>query len=253
MSRTLCFLYGSIIYVLFLGTFTYTALFVGGLWVPRTIDDGPTGSGMGAILVNVGLLGIFAIQHTIMARPAFKARITKIIPRPIERATFVLATCICFVVLFWQWRAMPEVVWGVENQGVRAAVWGLFALGWLLVLYSTFLIDHFDLFGLRQVYLHLKGIEYTHPPFAQPWLYSMVRNPLMLGFVIALWSIPTMTQGHLLFAMVASGYILVGIQFEERDLLAALGDDYRRYRASTPMLIPFLRFGGSKPADPEQS
>lgn len=149
MSRTLCFLYGSIIYVLFLGTFTYTALFVGGLWVPRTIDDGPTGSGMGAILVNVGLLGIFAIQHTIMARPAFKARITKIIPRPIERATFVLATCICFVVLFWQWRAMPEVVWGVENQGVRAAVWGLFALGWLLVLYSTFLIDHFDLFGLR--------------------------------------------------------------------------------------------------------
>lgn len=252
MSRTLCFLYGSIVYVLFLGTFTYAALFIGGLWVPRTIDSGLTGAGAEAVFVNVALLGLFAIQHTIMARPAFKAQITKIIPKPIERATFVLATCICFLLLFWQWRAMPDVVWSVESHGVKTAIWGVFVFGWLLVLYSTFLIDHFDLFGLRQVYMHLRGVTYTHPPFAQPRLYTIVRNPLMLGFVIAFWAIPTMTQGHLLFAAVASGYILVGIQLEERDLLAILGEDYRQYRACTPMLIPFLKPGGSAAPVTEQ-
>ncbi len=246
MSRALCFLYGLIVYFLFLGTFTYAVLFIGGLWVPRTIDDGPNGTGLGAILINLALLGAFAIQHTIMARPAFKAMITKIIPAPIERTNFVLATCVCFLVLFWHWRAMPDVVWSIQGDAMRTAVWGGFVFGWLLVLYTTFLINHFDLFGLRQVYLHFKGVEYTHIQFVQPWFYSFLRNPMMLGFVIALWAIPTMTQGHLLFAAGATAYILIGIQFEEHDLLAALGENYRLYRAKTPMLIPFLKIDGNK-------
>lgn len=246
-GRVACFVYGLVVYVLFLGTFTYTIGFVGGLVVPKTIDSG-TANGMSAadsmlvsILINVGLLSLFAIQHTIMARPVFKNWWTKIIPSPIERSTYVLATCVTLVLLFWQWRPLPETVWSVELPAARMALYGLFALGWVLVLYSTFCINHFDLFGMRQVVLHLGGKPYTHPEFATPWIYNIIRNPLMLGFLIAFWATPQMSQGHLLFSLVTMGYIFVGIWFEERDLLEALDDSYRLHRAKTPMIFPWPR------------
>jgi protein-S-isoprenylcysteine O-methyltransferase Ste14 len=232
------------VYVLFLVTFCYMIGFVGNLVVPQSIDtvgaNGPAPMAV-AIVVNALLLSLFAIQHTIMARPGFKVWWTTIVPRPVERSTFVLATCIVLVLTVWQWRAMPEIVWSVENAAGRAVLYALFTAGWVLVLYATFCIDHFDLFGLRQVVLHLQGKEYTHPGFAMPWIYKLIRNPLMAGFLLAFWATPVMTQGHLLFAILTTGYILVGIQFEERDLIQALGEDYRKYRAMTPMLLPFPR------------
>jgi protein-S-isoprenylcysteine O-methyltransferase Ste14 len=238
-GRVACFIYGAVTYGLFVVVFAYAAGFVGNIVVPKSIDSGTPGPIGKAILINALLLGLFAVQHTIMARPWFKQRWTKIVPKPIERSTFVLATCLIFILMFWQWRPMPEVIWSVENRFGQYLLNGLFALGWVIVLYSSFCIDHFDLFGLRQVVLHLRGREYTHPGFATPWIYRFVRNPLMLGFLFAFWSTPVMTQGHLLFAVLTTGYILVGISFEERDIAAHLGDSYREYRARTPMLFPW--------------
>lgn len=240
-GRIGCFVYGLIAYVCFLVALTYAAGFVSNLVVPKGIDSGETGPTSTAMLVNALLLGLFAVQHTIMARPAFKRWWTKIIPQPIERSTFVLVTSLVFFLMFWQWRPLPTVVWSVEAPVFRAILYACFASGFLLVLYSSFLIDHFDLFGLRQVTLHLRGKEYTHPEFAQPMLYRIVRNPLMLGFLIAFWFTPDMTQGHLLFSIMVTGYIFVGIQFEERDILKELGEDYARYRERTPMVFPFLK------------
>lgn len=247
-GRIGCFLYGAIVYILFLITFSYLIGFVGNLVVPRSIDTGEGGSIGLAIVVNALLLSLFAIQHTIMARPGFKEQWTKIVPAAIERSTYVLATCIVLGLMVHQWRAMPEVVWSVENAVGRMTLYGLFTAGWVLVLYSSFCIDHFDLFGLRQVVLHLLGKEDKSPGFVTPWLYKIVRNPLMLGFLLAFWCAPVMTQGHLLFSILVTGYIFAGIQFEERDLLQILGEDYRRYRERTPMLFPFPWRGVTAPA-----
>jgi len=240
-SRILCFVYGAMMYVLFLGTFLYAIGFVGNLVVPKSIDTGIVEPVSIAIPINALLLALFAIQHAVMARPWFKHRWTKIVPMPIERSTFVFASCVVLILMYWQWRPMPEVIWSVEHPLARSLLYGLFAAGWVMVLYASACIDHFDLFGLRQVVLHLRGKEYTHPGFAMPWLYQTVRNPLMLGFLIAFWSTPVMTQGHLLFAIMTTGYILVGIRMEEGDLLRVLGEEYRQYRERTPMILPFAR------------
>ncbi len=238
MRAMLSFLYGAACYVLFVITFLYMMGFVANLVVPKSIDSGSAGPLSQAILINLSLPGLFAVQHTIMARPAFKRWWTRFVPAQIERSTFVLVTCLILFAMVWQWRPMTASVWSIENQAARCAIWSLHYLGWAIVLYSSFLIDHFDLFGLRQVWLHLRGQPYAHAPFAMPWLYRLVRNPLMLGFLIAFWATPEMTQGHLLFDAATTGYILIGIQFEERDLIRILGEDYRRHRANTPMLLP---------------
>lgn len=246
LKRRVAYLvYGALAYGLFLVTFCYAIGFISNAVVPKSIDIGRVEPARTAILINVALLSLFVIQHTVMARPAFKAAWTRIVPPPIERSTFVLATCGVLGLLFWQWRPLPALVWNVELPALRYALHGLAALGWLLVLYSSFLIDHFDLFGLRQVVLYWRGRAYTHPGFATPWLYRVVRNPLMLGFITAFWATPSMSQGRLLFAGLATGYILIGIAFEERDLSRMLGEDYRRYRARTPMLIPIPRRGAA--------
>jgi protein-S-isoprenylcysteine O-methyltransferase Ste14 len=230
--------YGLVAYAAFFVTFLYAIGFVSSLGVPKAINDGPVGPAGTAILVNVLLLGLFAVQHTIMARPAFKAWWTRIIPKPIERSTFVLAASACLLLLFWLWRPLPSSIWHVENAVGRGVLIGISMVGWAIVLYSSFLIDHFDLFGLRQVVLHARGIEYRHHPFVERSLYRLIRHPLMAGFIIAFWVTPDMTVGHLLFAGVTTAYILFGITVEERDLVKFLGDDYLAYRRRTPMLIP---------------
>lgn len=235
------FLYGVSCYALFVVTLLYAIGFVENLFVPKSIDTGPAGPVWLAVLVNSLLLGAFAVQHTIMARPAFKKWITRYIPQAAERSTFVLATCICFWAMFLLWRPIPGVIWSVESEAARLAVYGLSFAGFGLVLYASFLIDHFDLFGLRQVVLHLRGRKYTHTPFQTPLLYRLVRNPLMLGFLIAFWAAPTMTWGRLLFCLLTTGYIFVGVWFEERDLERFLGEPYRQYRRRTPMLLPWPR------------
>jgi protein-S-isoprenylcysteine O-methyltransferase Ste14 len=207
MGRFLVLLYGTVIYVIFLVTFLYAMGFVGGLAVPKTIDSGVQDAALPSILINVALLGLFAVQHIVMARREFKTRWTKIVPRSIERSTFVLATCFCLGLLFWQWRPMTGIVWHVEHPLVRGVLFGVSLFGWLLVLYSSFLIDHFDLFGLRQVVLHWRQQVYTHRPFVERSLYKWVQHPLMVGFLIAFWATPTMTAGHLLFALVTTAYM----------------------------------------------
>lgn len=241
--RVAFFLYGAASYVLFLGAFVYAIGFVCNLIVPKTLDSGVAGSMTEAIIVNTLLVALFGIQHSVMARPGFKRWWTGFVPEVIERSTYVLLTNLLLFLMFWQWRPMPELVWSIEQPIARAALYGLGAGGWLLVLYATFLIDHFDLFGLRQVYLYLRGRPYTHPPFATPTLYRLIRNPIMLGWFIAFWATPVMTQSHLLFAIAITIAGLVGILFEERDLLQILGEPYRRYRQRTPMLLPIPRRG----------
>lgn len=241
MNRYLAVTYGVICYLVFLAVFLYSIGFVGDLVVPRSVDRGITASLTEAVVVNVLLLGLFAVQHSVMARPAFKRWWTRYIPTPIERSTYVLLASLVLALMFWQWRTMPTVVWDVSWQPGRVLLWVLFGLGWATVLLSTFLISHFDLFGLRQVYLTWRGKPYTNLRFRTSMLYRAVRHPLMLGFLIAFWAIPTMTAGHLLFAGATTAYILIAIQLEERDLTANLGQQYRDYRARVPMLIPGMR------------
>jgi len=245
-KRILTFAYGLGSYAAFLGAFLYAIGFIGNLWVPKSIDSAPQGSFLAALAINLGLLGLFAVQHSGMARPAFKRWWTRIIPRPVERSTFVLATSVCLAALFAFWQPMGGVVWNLENEVVRAAVYGVFFLGWGIVFIATCLINHFDLFGLRQVWLHLKGEEYRPLLFTEPFLYRWVRHPLYVGFILAFWAAPTMTIAHLFFAIVTTLYILVAIQLEERDLVAEHGERYEQYRRRVPMLIPRLR-GSQRP------
>ncbi|MHC4947110.1 MAG: methanethiol S-methyltransferase [Planctomycetota bacterium] len=238
MGRSLVFLYGMAIYLLFIATFLYAIGFVGNLVVPKSIDSGAVGGTVPSVIVNVLLLGLFAVQHSIMARPWFKAHWTKICPKPAERSTFVLATCVVLGLIFWQWRPMTATVWLVEHPVAVGVLWGGFALGFVIVLLSTVLIDHFDLFGVRQVLMYLEKERYTHVPFTERSLYRLVRHPLMLGFIIAFWCTPHMTAGHLLFAIVTTAYMLVAIRIEERDLVRFLGDDYLDYRQRTAMILP---------------
>lgn len=235
------FAYGAAVYLLFLGTFLYAIGFVANLLVPKSIDTGIPGAASVAIVVNVAMLSLFAIQHTIMARPAFKQWWTRVIPKAAERSTFVLATCICLILTFRFWRPIEGALWHIESPIGRAILFGMSFVGFGLALYSTFCIDHFSLFGLRQVWANLKGEEFDRGRFVTPWLYKLVRNPLMLGFIIAFWATPDMTFSHLLFAVVTTGYIFFGVALEERDLSGYLGEAYRQYRARTPMLFPWPR------------
>ena len=236
--RIIGFAYGVVCYAVFLLSFLYAIGFVGNLLVPKSIDLGPSEPPGEALLVNIVLLGLFAIQHSGMARPAFKRWWTKIVPPPIERSTYVLISSLVLDLLFWQWQAMTGVIWSVENQAGRIGLHALFWLGWLTVLLSTFTIDHFDLFGLRQVYLRFRDREYTDVQFKVSALYRFVRHPMMLGFLIAFWATPQMTLGHLLFSVATTGYIFIGIFFEERDLTASHGAAFVQYRKKVPMIIP---------------
>ncbi len=238
MSRWLILLYGTGAYVIFLASFLYAAGFVGGFVVPKTIDSGPVVKTATAILIDLGLLSLFAVQHSVMARPFFKRWWTRIIPPAAERSTYVLASSLLLCLLFWQWRPLPGVVWNVTHLAFAAMLWATFGLGWLIVLLSTLLINHFDLFGLRQVYLHFAGRACTPLPFRTPSLYRLVRHPIMLGFLIAFWATPAMTQGRLLFAAAVTAYVLVALRLEERDLLAYYGETYSAYQRQVPMLLP---------------
>jgi protein-S-isoprenylcysteine O-methyltransferase Ste14 len=234
-------IYGVAAYVVFFVTFLYAIGFVGGVYVPKTIDVGNLAALSTALIIDLLLLGLFAVQHSVMSRPAFKRVWTTIIPASVERSTYVLASSLALILLFWQWRPMPALVWEITNPIGRAVLYALFVGGWLLVLASTFAIDHFDLFGLRQVWLNFRGIEYTHPPFSTTGFYHYVRHPIMLGFVIAFWATPAMSVGHLLFALATTGYILIALQLEEHDLSQLVGDAYREYRQRVPMILPRFR------------
>lgn len=245
LGRILIFIYGVVCYLIFFGTFLYAIGFLSNFIVPKGIDGGMLGPRGPALLIDVILLGLFAIQHSVMARQWFKRGWTKIVPEPAERSTYVLLSSLLLILLFWQWRPMTGIIWDVQNPAGRFILWTLFAFGWLLVLTTTFLINHFDLFGLRQVYLHLIGRSPAPISFKTPAFYRYVRHPLYVGWFFAFWSTPTMTTGHLVFAVMTSIYILIAISFEEKDLVHYFGDAYRQYQLQVPKIIP-LRFRRTK-------
>jgi protein-S-isoprenylcysteine O-methyltransferase Ste14 len=235
-------LYGVAVYVFFLATFLYAIGFAGNVFVPKTIDSGPQGPLAAALIVDVLLLGVFAVQHSVMARRSFKRWWTRIVPPAVERSTYVLAATLALALLLWQWRPIPQpVIWRVENAAGAQVLWAVFWLGWAVLLLSTFLINHFELFGLRQVFAPAAGRELPAPEFRTPAFYRYVRHPIYLGFLLGFWAAPLMTAGHLLFAAGATGYILIGIWFEERDLVEQFGEEYRRYRRRVGMLLPSRR------------
>ncbi len=240
MGRIIAFVYGLVSYAVFFATFLYAVGFVGN-FVPQGMDAPPVSPLATSLLINVGLLGLFALQHSVMARPAFKRVWTRVVPEPVERSTYVLASSLALILLFWQWRPLGGVVWDIQSPAGRAVMYGGFAFGWGLVLVTTFLINHFDLFGLRQVWLHLQGRPYEPLPFKMPALYRIVRHPLYVGWFFAFWATPTMTATHLLFAVMTTAYILIAIQLEEHDLVNA-HPEYAQYQKRVPMLIP-----GTKP------
>jgi len=235
------FLYGVLVYLLSFLTLLYTIAFTGNLPVPKAIDTGATASSPAAFAIDVLLLGLFAVQHSVMARPAFKRAWTRFVPHAVERSTYVLFASAALLFLFWQWRPISGVVWSASDPIAIVVLQAIFWAGWGLVLLSTFLINHFELFGLQQVFARLRGKPLPPPEFKTPSLYRWVRHPLYLGLLLAFWATPTMTLGHLLFASANTGYILIGLSLEERDLLAVFGDQYRRYRQQVSMLVPLPR------------
>ncbi|BBY22340.1 methanethiol S-methyltransferase [Mycobacterium stomatepiae] len=242
MKRYLTICYGAVAYLLFLVSFTYAIGFVGNIVVPRSVDHALSAPVGWAVLIDVLLLGVFAIQHSVMARPAFKRWWTGFVPTAIERSTYVvLASGGALLLLYWQWRTLPDVVWDVSLPAARVLLWALFWLGWATVFFSSFMVSHFDLFGLRQVHLAWRGKPYRNLDFRVRYLYRLVRHPLMLGFLIAFWSTPTMTAGHLLFSIATTGYILIALRLEEHDLVEALGEQYLAYRREVPALVPGVR------------
>lgn len=241
MNKAIAFVYGIISYAIFLVTFLYSIGFVGNVFVSKSIDSGSQGAIVTSLLINIILLSIFAIQHSIMARPAFKKWWTNLIPETIERSTYVLLSSLALILLYAFWQPMTGIVWAIENKAAVIILSGIFWFGWLTVLGSTFLINHFDLFGLQQVYFNLKEREYPRSEFTTIGLYNFTRHPIMTGFIIAFWATPVMTVGHLLFAVVTTIYILISVRYlEEKDLIDSFGEDYENYRKRVPMLIPFL-------------
>ena len=238
LKRLSVFLYGVLCYVVFFATFLYAIGFVCNLYVPRSLDGPPVAPLASSLMVDLGLLLLFALQHSVMARPAFKRGWTRLIPEPAERSTYVIASSIALIILFVFWQPLGGVVWSVTQPTAVIVLYSLCAFGWLLVLVSTFLLNHFDLFGLRQVWLYLRGAPYTHLTFSTPGPYRLVRHPLYVGWLFAFWATPDMTLTHFVFALATSGYILAAIQLEERDLVRHLGTQYSDYRKRVPMLIP---------------
>ena len=241
MGRLIALLYGLAAYLVFFFAFLYAIGFVEGLWVPKTIDTGTVVPTTEALIVNLLLMSLFAVQHSVMARRQFKEWWTQYVPKSVERSTYVLFASLALVVLFWQWRPMPDVMWQIVDPSTAMAITGLSFVGWLLVLTSTFLINHFELFGVHQVVNNLAGRSMSEPRFKAPVLYKVVRHPIYLGFIIAFWAAPVMTVGHALFAAVTTAYIFVGIWLEERDLTELFGDEYRRYKERVSMLVPWRK------------
>jgi methanethiol S-methyltransferase len=237
MPAPVIVVYAAAVYLFFLAVLGYAVGFFAGFGVPKGIDQGPRTAAPAAVAIDLLLLLLFAVQHTVMARPWFKRRWTRIVPQPAERSTFVLAASLVLALVFWLWRPAGGIVWNLRGPGADA-LWAVYAAGWVLGVSSTFLISHFDLFGLRQAWLYARHVAYRPPSFTERGLYRYVRHPLMAGFVVVFWSAPTMTAGHLLFAATATGYVLVGVAFEERDLIRSLGETYAAYRARVPALIP---------------
>ena len=237
--RIVAFLYGVVCYLAFLATFLYAIGFIGNFAVPKSIDSGPHRPFTYALAINATLLGLFAVQHSIMARQWFKRAWTRLVPSQVERSTYVLFSSLALLLLFWKWEPMGRVIWNVESGAGQIFLYVLYAMGWLTVLVATFLINHFDLFGLRQVWLHLRGIPYTPLPFRTPGPYQLVRHPLYVGWLLVFWSAPLMTLAHLVFAIATTAYILLAIQFEERDLIR-LHAEYADYRRRVPMIVPSI-------------
>ena len=231
--------YAAIAYLIFLGSFLYAVAFVGNIpWVPKTIDSGPVGPVAQGLIINLLVLGAFAIQHSVMARSAFKRWWGRFVPRPMERSTYVLLSSLLLILLFFVWQPFPQPIWAVENPAAKALLTGLYGVGWLTVLCSTYMINHFELFGLKQA-IARHAVAETPPSLSTRYLYQFVRHPIMLGFIIAFWATPVMSQGHLLFALMTTAYIFIGIAFEEHDLVATFGEAYRAYQGRVPMVFPF--------------
>lgn len=249
MGGVIALLYGVVCYVLFLASFLYAIAFVGnidhvaGLSIPKTIDSGAAGAPVPSIVIDALLLSVFAIQHSVMARPAFKQVWTKVVPASVERSTYVLLSSLALVLIYWQWRPLPDPVWTVANPGAALLLNIVSGIGWSVVLVSTFLINHFELFGLRQVWARMQGTKVPPAKFRTPLFYKWVRHPIYLGFTIAFWSTPVMSNGHLLFAFATTAYMLVGIYFEERDLVTYFGASYIDYRKRVSMILPLPKRG----------
>jgi len=242
MSRVTSLLFAVAAYAIFFATFLYLIAFVGNLpFAPVTVDRGPEAPVAAAIVINVALIALFGLQHSVMARQGFKRWWTQIVPRPAERSVYVLAASLALIILFLFWRPIPAIVWNATGTALETPLWALFAAGWVIVLISTFLINHFELFGLQQAWFHMRGREAAAPQFREPFLYRWVRHPIYLGFFLAFWSTPLMTAGHLLLAAGVSVYMLIAIQYEERDLVGIYGDTYEQYRHRAGMLTPRFR------------
>ena len=242
MKKSIIFIYGIVAYCIFLVAFLYAIGFVGNLLVPKTIDSGVEPTLLKAVLTNIILLSVFALQHSIMARPKFKAWFTSIFSKAMERSTYVLLSSLALLLVYWQWQPITTLVWQTENTVPSIILTGLFFLGWLIVLLSTFMINHFELFGLAQIYNNLKNRQTANPKFQTNYFYKLVRHPIMLGFLIAFWATPVMTLGHLLFSIVTTLYIFVAVKFlEERDLRKIIGEEYETYQKEVPMIIPFAK------------